>query len=301
MSGYLHPAYAGSLSEFGVPLSLPQCGGWLLKRQIPHTTLHDAMGCYPLFTCQDWSQLKADLLRLTNDLVSVFLVTDPFGDFETAYLRECFPNLVKPYKDHFVTDLERPLASFVHPHHLRNARNALRDLEVERCHKPIEFLEDWVSLYQTLIDRHHITGLAAFSKNSFAQQLAVPGIVTFRAVENGATVGMLLWYQQENRAYYHLGAYSPRGYETGASFALFEYALRYFCSQEIKWLNLGAAAGAGGGDSGLTRFKQGWSTGVRTAYAGGRIFAGKTYEQLVAAIGPYPTDYFPAYRFGEFK
>ena len=137
---------------------------------------------------------------------------------------------------------------------------------MERCLEPLEFLDDWVSLYQTLIDRYDITGISAFSRNSFAGQFSVPGIAAFRAVENGATAGMLLWYQQNNRAYYHLGAYSNRGYEVGASFALFDFALRYFCSRQLKWLNLGAGAGAGSSNSGLTRFKQGWSTGVRTVY-----------------------------------
>lgn len=301
MSGYLHRAYAESLSEFGTPISLPHCGGWLLERSFPATDLRDAMGCYPLFACENWEGLNTDLQGLAQELVSVSIVTDPFGDYDRDYLNQCFPDLVKPFKDHFVTDLSQPLESFVHPHHLRNAVNALRCLDVEQCSQPQAFLEDWTRLYQTLIERHAITGITRFSKDSFAKQLAVPGIVAFRAVENGNTVGMLLWYEQNDRAYYHLGAYSPRGYETGASFALFERALRYFCSQEIKWLNLGAAAGSVSSDSGLARFKKGWSNGVRTAYFCGRVFDRERYEQLVAATHTGSTDYFPAYRLGEFK
>jgi hypothetical protein len=301
MSGYLHRAYAESLRDFGAPLNLERSGGWLLKRAIAHTGSHDAMGCYPLFACEDWSQLHADLQQLADELVSVSLVTDPFGEFDTDYLRECFPDVVKPFKQHFVVDLERPLESFVHPHHLRNVRKALQVVQVERCPEPQQCLDDWVNLYQTLIDRYSITGIAAFSRNSFKDQLFVPGINVFRAVENGATVGMLLWYEQGNRAYYHLGAYSNRGYEVGASFALFDYALRYFCSWQLKWLNLGAGAGTSNSDSGLTRFKQGWSNGVRTAYFCGRIFAREKYQQLIANADARATSYFPAYRLGEFK
>jgi hypothetical protein len=301
MSGYLHPAYAESFREFGTPLVLPQSGGYLLIRQIPDTTSHDAMGCYPLFACRNWSHLNADLQQVAGDLISVCLVTDPFGDFDAGYLRECFPDVLKPFKQHFVTDLEHPLESFVHPHHLRNARKALQHLEVERCREPLEFLDDWVALYQTLVERHNITGIGAFSRNSFATQLSVPGITAFCAAESGATVGMLLWYEQGNRAYYHLGAYNERGYQLGASFGLFDYALRYFCSRRLKWLNLGAGAGASESNSGLTRFKQGWSNGVRTAYFGGRIFSRHKYQQLVEATQSSDTDYFPAYRLGEFK
>jgi hypothetical protein len=301
MGGYLHQRYAESLSEFGTPLALHQCGGWLLSRQIPQTDSRDAMGCYPLFACEHWSQLKADLDQVADDLISVSLVTDPFGDFDTDYLRECFPDVVKPFKQHFVIDLERPLESFVHPHHLRNARKALQRVEVEPCLEPLEFLDDWVSLYQTLIERHDITGMTAFSRNSFAGQLSVPGITAFRAVENGVTAGMLLWYEQGDRAYYHLGAYSERGYEAGASFALFDYALRHFCLRQFKWLNLGAGAGSNNTNSGLTRFKQGWSNNVRTAYFCGRIFSRHKYQQLVERTNTSATEYFPAYRLGEFK
>ncbi|HEX3250562.1 MAG TPA: GNAT family N-acetyltransferase [Pyrinomonadaceae bacterium] len=301
MSGYLHRAYAESLREFGAPLALERSGGWLLKRAIAQTGSYDAMGCYPLFACEDWSRLNADLQQLAGDLVSVSLVTDPFGEFDIGYLHECFPDVVKPFKQHFVIDLEPPLESFVHAHHLRNVKKALQVVQVERCVEPQQFLDDWVNLYQTLIDRYSITGIAAFSHNSFKDQLSVPGINVFRAVENGATVGMLLWYEQGDRAYYHLGAYSNRGYEVGASFALFDYALRYFCSRQLKWLNLGAGAGTSNNDSGLTRFKQGWSNGVRTAYFCGRIFARDKYQQLVANPDAHATSYFPAYRLGEFK
>jgi len=301
MSGYLDQVYAESLSEFGTPRLLDQCRGWLLEREIPQTNERDAMGCYPLFACENWSHLKSDLQQLAGDLILVSLVTDPFGEFDVEYLRDCFPDVMKPFKQHFVTDLAQPLESFVHPHHLRNARKALRQVDVEHCNEPREFLADWVNLYQTLIDRHAITGITAFSRTSFAGQLSVPGINVFRASENGAAVGMLLWYEQGDRAYYHLGAYSERGYEVGASFALFDYALRYFCSRQLKWLNLGAGAGTGNNDSGLTRFKQGWSNGTRTAYFCGRIFARDKYRQLVAQTTAEATGYFPAYRSGEFK
>jgi len=301
MSGYLHQTYAESLSDFGTPLELKECGGWLLERPIALSENRDAMGCYPIFACQDWSRLKTDLDGLSNKVVSVSLVTDAFGDFDTDHLRECFPDVMKPFKQHFIIDLERPLDSFVHPHHLRNARKALHQVEVAHCSHPLELLDEWFNLYQTLIDRHQITGIAAFSRRSFAGQLSVPGITMFRAVEDGTTVGMLLWYEQEDKAYYHLGAYSKRGYEVGASFALFDFAIRHFCSRRLKWLNLGAGAGATNSNSGLSRFKQGWSNGVRTTYFCGRIFSHVTYRQLVERKNTPSTDYFPAYRFGEFK
>lgn len=303
MTGYLHPEYADSLSEFGAPRSLAATGAWVLERQIANSTYLDAMGCYPLFLCEHWPELHADLETLDTRVVCLSVVTDPFGEYDSGYLRQCFRNVVKPFKEHFVVDLHQSPETFVHPHHQRNARRALRNLEIERCATPAHFLEDWMALYGTLIVRHHIKGIAAFSEASFARQLNVPGIVAFRAVHNNATVGMVLWYAQENRAYYHLGAYSARGYELRASFALFSCSIKYFAAQGLDWLNLGAGAGAGAGatgESGLSRFKQGWSTGCRTAYFCGRIFNQAKYDELVRGRRLPPNDYFPAYRAGEF-
>jgi hypothetical protein len=259
------------------------------------------MGCYPIFTCQHWSKLHEDLDLLASELVSLSMVTDPFGEYDLDYLRRCFPDLVVPFKQHFVINLSRALDTFVHAHHRRNARRALAEMQVEKCADPENLLAEWTTLYSMLIARHKITGMAAFSRESFDKQLRVPGLVAFRALRDGETLGMVLWYQQDTRAYYHLAAYSPAGYELGASFALFDYSIRYFAAQQCAWLSLGAGAGAGTNEqSGLSRFKQGWSTDTRTAYFCGRIFAKERYEEISKARNVGSTKYFPAYRAGEF-
>lgn len=302
VTGYLHGLYCRSLSEFGRPRYLPQSGGWILERPIPGSEERDAMGCYPFFACTDWSRLSIDLESIGDSLVCVSLVTDPFGEFAPADLKACFPDLVIPFKEHFVVDLSRSPDTFVNSHHRRNARKALREMRVEECENPIEFLDDWTTLYRTLIERHNIRGMTAFSRESFAGQLRVPGILVFRAVHQDATVGMLLWYRQGDRAYYHLGAYNSLGYELGASFALFDYSIRYFAERGFAWLNLGSGSGIStSAEQGLSRFKQGWSTGVRTVYFCGRILDGQRYQQIVEARGLPATGYFPAYRAGEFS
>jgi hypothetical protein len=302
VTGYSHASYAESLSEFGSPQLLSKSGGWILKRPIPLSSYSDAMGCYPLFACADWSQLKSDLDAVGTDLVCLSLVTDPFGEYDIDYLRECFPDVAAIFKEHFVVDLSRPPETFVHSHHRRNARKALAEMRVEKCDNPQDFLDDWITLYSALVARHDIKGILTFSKESFARQLAVPGMAAFRAVRDGETIGMLLWYEQDNRAYYHLGAYSEVGYDLRASFALFSYSMEYFAGQGIAWLSLGAGAGSGpDANSGLGRFKQGWSTGTRTAYFCGRIFNREKYEEIVRTQKVAATNYFPAYRAGEFS
>ena len=105
VTGYAHPLYCQSLGEFGTPLELSRCGGWILKRRIPGRANYDGMGCYPLFACQDWRQLEADLEDLGSELVSLAIVADPFGQHDPDYLRRCFRDVVIPFKEHFVVDL----------------------------------------------------------------------------------------------------------------------------------------------------------------------------------------------------
>src|SRR4026209_724846 len=107
MNGYSHPAYAASLAEFGKPRALPRSNGWILERPISPTPYRDAMGCYPLFACDDWSKLDSDLEQLADDIVSLAIVADPFGAHDPEQLRKCFSTLVTPFKEHLVTDLSR--------------------------------------------------------------------------------------------------------------------------------------------------------------------------------------------------
>ena len=303
VNGYQHPNYTNSLIEFGSPRELPRSRGWILERQIPGFADRDAMGPYPLFACRDWSSLHVDLDEIKQELISVALVTDPFGDYDEDYLRLCFNDVVLPFKEHFVVDLNRrPIDSVISAHHRRNTEKVRQRVRVERCAKPEEHIDEWVGLYKNLIRQHKITGMAAFSRDSFAKQLCVPGIVAFRARHEMITVGMLLWYMQGNIGYYHLGAYSEFGYELRVSFALFSFAIEHFAANGLRWLNLGAGAGVKGDSTdGLSRFKRGWSTDTRTVYFCGRIFNHARYEEILKASGLGFTKYFPAYRQGEFS
>src|SRR5262245_14354559 len=283
-AGYAHALYAKSLAEFGTPLELPSCGGWILKRRIPGYPNYDGMGCYPLFACQDWAQLEGDVENTSSQLVSLAIVTDPFAEFSATLLKHCFRDVFVPFKEHFVVDLRASTNRFVSEHHRRNARKALKQIRVEQCDDPDAFLTDWQELYRHLIGRHHIKGIAVFSQSAFQQQFRVPGLVAFRAEHEGATVGMLLWYVQDQVGYYHLRAYNQKGYALKASFGLFWQAIDYFAGKGLHWLNLGAGTGATTAmDCGLSKFKRGWATGTRTAYFCGRIFDRATYRDITQA------------------
>ena len=301
-TGYLHPSYAQSLSEFGEPIELSASKGWILKRAIPKTVAFDGMGCYPIFMCEKWSSLEKDLDFIGSQLVSVALVTDPFGQYTQQELQRYFRDVARPYKEHFVVDLQRRPEEFVSRHHQRNSKKALEVVRTEICEEPIQILDEWNTLYRNLIKRHNIKGLARFSRASFARQLSVPGLTTFRAVHENQTVGILLFYFTKDTGYYHLGAYSTKGYELDASFALFWTLLQYSANIGLRWLSLVAGAGAEGDNSDvLSRFKRGWSTETRTAYFCGRIFDPISYRKIVSMQqNLIKTTYFPAYRANEF-
>jgi len=112
MSGYASRDYAFSLAEFGRPKCLTASEGWILERPISQSDRCDAMGIYPFLTCNVWSRLPDDLDALQRSkLVSLVAVTDPFGNYDEALLHRCFPDVVRPFKQHYVVDLTQPFRS----------------------------------------------------------------------------------------------------------------------------------------------------------------------------------------------
>ena len=299
-TGYGQPGYARSLAEFGEPLEFPGCGGWVLQRKIPAASVSDAMGCYPLFCCRDWTRLSGDLEEAGGRLVSLTLVTDPFGNYDESLLGRCFPDKVVAFKKHLLIDLSQPVK--VSKHHRYYTRRSLQKVRVHVDERKDRFADEWCGLYDVLIDRHKITGIRAFSRTAFAAQLALGGMTILRAETEGRTVGAHLWLEgPEGVAYSHLAAFNDEGYQNMASYALYQGAIDHFTSRGFRFMDLGSDAGvstAGGG--GLGFFKRGWSNAERMVYLCGRVFDQAQYEELAVKAGHAGSAYFPAYRAGEF-
>ncbi len=298
--GYATRAYAESLSEFGELIHLPHCGGYLLKRKIPGTSGFDAMGSYPLFFCEDWSLLSEDLADLPEEIVSVSLVANPFGNYSRKQLEKCF-DVVNPFKVHYIVDLDQGIEEIGTRHHRKQARSALMDIQVEVCKNPVEFADQWSNLYQTLARRHNIQGIRAFSKAAFQQQLSMPEIIVHEAFYQGELVGAQLFLTQGDVVHCHLGAVNDKGYQAGAFYALDYYSFEYFSGKARK-LDLGGGAGLSGSrHDGLSLYKKGWSSETRPVYFCGRVINPAGYAALAPLQGQEGTRYFPAYRAGEFS
>ncbi len=78
--GYRHPEYARSFADQGSLRYLEHSQGWVIERAVPgEGQFLDAMGLYPLFSCEAWQSLPLDieLLRGANLVSLVFLVFMP--------------------------------------------------------------------------------------------------------------------------------------------------------------------------------------------------------------------------------
>ena len=243
--------------------------------------------------------MPEDLDQLCDRMVSVTLVTDPMGNYDEPLLRRCFDRVVR-FKEHFIVDLSHPLESYSSATHRKFARRALRQISIEVCSKPLEHLGDWVELYAHLIRRHNLSGIKTFSRNAFAQQLAVPGMVMFHASAGGQTVAMDLWYVQGDVAQGHLAAMNEQGYAVQAAYGLKLAVIQYFTGK-VRWLNLGGGAGLNAmANDGLRAFKRGWASHTRTAWFCGRVLQPERYQEILRQRNLPENGYFPAYRAGEF-
>jgi hypothetical protein len=177
-------------------------------------------------------------------------------------------------------------------------RRALRDITVTACDSPPEYLAEWCSLYEKLVERHQIKGLRRFSRDAFAALFSLPCLHLFRAETGGKTIGLISWLVQNDVAYGHLVAYTSEGYWLGVPYRFMWNAWETFASR-ARWLCFGGTAGTVERADGLSFFKEGWSSGTRDVYFCGRVFDNEKYSRLSAGL--QHREYFPGYRSGEFR
>ena len=292
-TGYFHKGYAKSIIKDAKLVNLTESKGWLLQRDIPNTLFSDVTNCYPLLCCQNWNKIEDDINNLPNKIISVSLVTEPFAEIKKD-LSKTF-NIFIPFKEHFIVDYRLKI-SFTTHHQKEISRSIKKGVEIELCINPLSYIDQWHDLYNILINRHNIRKSICFSKSLFINQFKVPGIVVFRAIKDLKTIGMTLWFVSNNNAYYHLAAYSDKGYQTSCSYALMDYALNYFNKKGITQVTLGAGAGlTQDKHDGLSRFKSGWSNYTKKTYFGGKILNLDEYTNIVNTSKSHPS-FFPAYR-----
>jgi hypothetical protein len=295
--GYASRGYAQSLAPWGQIWPLPASGGSLLLRPIPGGAERDASGCYPVFSCPRWPGLAGDLRQLPPDLVALSLVTDPFCPLAVAELKAMF-GFVRLLGDHYLVDLTA--APPPSRHHRRKLREAPAGLDIALAGNPSALLDDWVLLYDMLSRKRGIRGLRRFSRQIFAAQLAVPGTVVFVAELAGRLLGLDWYYQDQDRVFAHLSAYSEEGYQHSVSYPLMAAAIAHFRTR-ASVLDLGGApAVAVSNSGGIAAFKAGWSTRTLPSYLCGSVLMHDEYLRLSGGRTASADAFFPHYRRGEF-
>ncbi|MBD3418921.1 MAG: GNAT family N-acetyltransferase [Chitinivibrionales bacterium] len=291
---YLSEEYRSALKFAGQIRSLPLSGSFLIEKSIPQSSFMDARGGYPLMCCQDWSLLRADFRELEKDLVSVVAVTDPLAGLSSRELSAIWNAGVMPYKVHFIADLTVNPLRLLPSSHLRYVKKSQKSVNIKKITRTDYLNDAWVGLYQNLVARHSISGIAAFSEYSLRKQLEMPGVSVFCAYIDEKVVGISLWVENGNRVYYHLAAYSDSGYQNRASYALFAEVIDHYTKERFSVIDFGAGAGTFASENdGLSRFKKGWSTNTAQAYLCKHINNPEEYNRLSHGL---KTDFFPAYR-----
>ncbi|MDC3353269.1 GNAT family N-acetyltransferase [Verrucomicrobiales bacterium] len=208
---YATSDYVSSLAAIGKARELVNSCGKVIERAVPETDAFDAMGPYPLFQCQYWDKLPEDLRVLSGSgLVSLVLVTDPMLEEGDRNLFGCF-DVVRPFKRHFLTDLECPYEQSVSRHHRYYVRKSSKDLELDVPAEPIAYLGEWCQLYEQLMARHACNDFRRFSREAFAQLLVMPEVVLFRAIAKGETVGAQIFLLSGDVAHAHQAAFTSEG------------------------------------------------------------------------------------------
>lgn len=289
--GYLSAAYAASLAALGRVGSLGETGGFVIEREIAGSAAVDLMGPYPFLSCTHWDALGEAVAGLGADAVSLTLLTDPFCPLSAGQLAVIFP-LRRLLHDHYLIDLDAPPA--LSRHHQRKLRRA-RAVELRAGPAQTSDLDDWARLYEVLIARKSIEDLRKYNRESFRHQLSVPGAHLVSAWEQGEMVGADLYYQDGDRVFAHLSAYSDRGYAQSVSYPMIGRAIEYFRGKS-EFIDLG---GVPAGASGLLEFKAGWTGVTRPSYLCGKVLNPARYAELCKGLAE--TAYFPAYRQSEFK
>lgn len=297
--GYLHPLYAQSFTDIGEPVVLPKSKGWLIKRRVPHTDYCDAMGPYPLFFCKNWEAVTEDIESIKGEIVSVTLVISPFSPFPSSKIQNYF-DIVVSYKDHFILDTQVPLNESISKNKRRNAKRALRNLTVKHRISPNINLDDWVELYSHLIQRHNISGIRAFSRESFMSQISIPNTHFFSVHYQDLMVGGNLFFIQGDVAYAHLSAFTNVGYDLGAAYAVKWVAIQEL-AKSVRWIEFGGGTRTSDDKlDGLSQFKKGWSNKTEKSIFCGKILQKEIYQRLSEKTGSADISWFPSYRVNEY-
>ena len=296
MHPYTREIFAKSLFHIGEHLFVPSWNIYVLKRQIlinGDVVGYDATGVYPITILSSSSNIESGLKFLRDaGLISIVMVLDDFHRPEMNIVNSHF-SLSKKLKTHYVFDPSRSPIIYDkhHRYELRQAHKNIRTEIIDLSH----YMDQWISLYASLSDKHHLKGTHDFPLEHFKALSEINGVVTFGAFLDNQLVSCHIWVEYEGFAHSHLAASNEKGYIARAAYALNDFALNHFKNYSI--VNFGGGAGLNDEENGLSKFKKGFSNRESDAIICGAILDQSKYDSLVTLNRGLPnTNFFPAYR-----
>jgi hypothetical protein len=296
LPGYLSPDYGRSFAPFGPIVTLPQSGLQLLQRPIGNGQF-DLTGLYPYSMCPNWCKLALDMDFLHNSgAVSVVFVGDPF---ETPKIADHLVNwhLCRPFKTHFIVDLQTNWRQLLPKETRRNSRRALELQSIKTVTSDPAYAPDLWALYQTTISRFKLTGIQRLSPEVIQAQLAIEGSVLVLGRDDTGITGAMTAFCHGATANAHIEFLAPDAHAKKTSYGLLFTMLEELERLGCRYVNLGGSAGVEDTpDDGLTQFKKRWAKTQRSALICGKILNSSAYSALCKQTPSGVSSFFPAYR-----
>lgn len=290
--------YCRCLEDFGSPFLLDDSSGYLLRRDVTGSTLADLVFPYPMFTVEDEGLLLRSLQGgRAAGMISATIISDPLSDFTPS--ADSWDLSVR-WKTHLIVDNSKPSANAMSTKVLYYSRRASErfGFEVSFSREDrMSLIDDWLSLWGMLVERHGLQGLKALSVQYFRRLFELDEV--FLAVLRNETGvhSIHIWIIDGDRAYSHLHASDAKAYECSANYLLYSEELLRLPEIGCRRCLLGSASGTGG-DDGLFRFKKQFSNSTSENHLLGLVIDRKTYGDLTGSP-THDGGYFPSYRHGE--
>ena len=296
MRGYIHQGYINSFAHLDQQILFKECGGKLIQRKIPNTGYTDLHGTYPLFFCKRIDKINKDFHALSDtNHVSVVFVSDQINEKTSDNVREFF-TICKPFKQHYITTLDKPWDTLVRRSMKRYANKAFRKFDFKLVNNNSEYSEILWKLFANNLKNQHGEESYRINKLNISEQLSIPGFKLFSASFNKQIHGIACYVEVGSKVYGHLIGCSDYGREHHVMYGLYGAALNYYY-KKMECIDFGGNVGLkNDAQCGLSLFKSGWANRRQTVYLCGKILNHDLYEKLSGEKQNNTNAYFPAYR-----
>ncbi len=293
MKPYNTLQFARSYEFAGAIVSLPRSGLKVIQRRI-RGQYYDLLGVYPFVHEVDVALLELDLQELSSDVVSLVMVADPF----------CSPQMLentthwevsRPFKRQSMLNLQTDDAPPWSKNLRRDIRIGTASNDLSWAKPGADSARTFWNLYQRIVEKHQVDGIARLSEKSIEQQLSCQGASMLIATDSKQVSGAAIIFRVGDWANLHLMAVHPGAMKSCAGAALLAQTIEQLRAEGSRLFNLGGSAGLqDAANDGLWKFKKRWGDCTGETALLGKVLNPSAYQTLCSGRQRRP--FFPAYR-----